>query len=597
MRRLNIASLFSAIEIQEYDIHPDGRNAICSVNTGKNWELATLDLRTGALKRFLAGEQSLMSPTYSPSGRAIAYHVDFEGNENHDVVVVGTDGKKPRKLTDGVEDNYDPDFSPDGRYVAFMSNRDRDIDNLFMVGADGGKIRKLTDEPLPVKQYAWSPDSKLIAYQTGVGDNDNVSIVDVERGKTRKVLAGKNVEFGLAGELGGPAPWSKDGSTLLYLTNENDPEDIGVLELKTMKRKLLVKSKNEKYQPQWSPDGTRLAYLEVEDPNVVAKVMSGKTSTRISPSDGTSRVARWLPDGSGVAFINGASDRPEELCIARSSKPKRISRFQSKPLDRRGLAYPKLIRYESFDGIRIPALLYLPKDRSRRAGIVMPHGGPEMQDTNMWDQLTHMLVDKGFVVIKPNYRGSTGYGRKFLHLHDKDLGGGDFMDTVCAGKHLIDEGHVDKDRLGYWGASYSGFTCMLSLTKVPDMWAAGVSIVGFFDWETEHETERGYLKAYDESKMGDPKKNPEFFRERSPIHFLQNLKAPLLMTASSKDVRCPPTESRAVVKKLEELGKEHEYHEYKDEGHWPRKRKNLIDLYVRSTRFLDEHIAKSTTPE
>jgi dipeptidyl aminopeptidase/acylaminoacyl peptidase len=87
-------------------------------------------------------------------------------------------------------------------------------------------------------------------------------------------------------------------------------------------------------------------------------------------------------------------------------------------------------------------------------------------------------------------------------------------------------------------------------------------------------------------------KNPEFFRERSPIYFLHQLKAPLLMTASARDVRCPPTESRAVVAKLKAMGKKHEYHEYPDEGHWPRKRKNLMDLYMRSTRFLDENMPK-----
>lgn len=590
--RLSIASLFSAIEIQEYDIHPDGRKAICSVNRGRNWELATLDLKTGSLRKFQTGEQSLMSPSYSPAGDAVVYHVDFEGNENHDVVIVRADGRETKKLTDGVEDNYEPRFSPDGGLVAFLSNRDKDIDNLFVVPAGGGEIRKLTNEPLPVRQFAWSPDSRLIAYETGVGDNNYISVVDARKGKARKLLSRKGVEFSLSGNADRPEPWSADGSTLLYVTNENDPVDIGLLDMSTRKTKLLVKSMNEKYAPMWSPDGERLAYLEVEDPNVVVKMKVGRRTVRISPRDGTSRALRWLPDGSGVTFVNGASDRPEELFAAKGPRPRKVSRFQRKPLDRRQLAYPKLVHYESFDGERIAALLYLPKDRSRRAGVVMPHGGPEAQDTNAWDQLTHMLVDKGFVVIKPNYRGSTGYGRRFLHLHDRDLGGGDFMDTVYAGKYLIDSGLVDKERLGYWGASYSGYTCMLALTKVPDMWAAGVSIVGFFDWQTEHATERGYLKAYDESKMGDFSKNPEFFRERSPIYFLENLKAPHLMTASTRDVRCPPTEARAVVQRLKELGKRFEYHEYTDEGHWPRKRKNLIDLYKRSTSFLDRHIPR-----
>jgi dipeptidyl aminopeptidase/acylaminoacyl peptidase len=256
------------------------------------------------------------------------------------------------------------------------------------------------------------------------------------------------------------------------------------------------------------------------------------------------------------------------------------------------LSYPKLVRFKSFDGLKIPALLYLPKNASRKAGVVLPHGGPEMQTVNEWDQLVQMMTDKGYAVIEPNYRGSAGYGRRFLHLHDKDLGGGDVLDTVYAGKYLLERGLAERDKLAYWGASYSGFTCMMALTKHPDMWAAGISIVGFFDWATEIESERGYLQAYDHKKMGDPKKDPEFFRERSPINFLQNIKAPLLMTASSQDVRCPPTESRAVVAKLKSLGKTFEYHEYKDEGHWPRKRKNLKDLYLRSVRFLEKHVPR-----
>jgi dipeptidyl aminopeptidase/acylaminoacyl peptidase len=342
----------------------------------------------------------------------------------------------------------------------------------------------------------------------------------------------------------------------------------------------------------WSSDGRRLAYLEVDDPNILVKVRSGGATRVVSPKDGTSRALHWLPDGKGLAFVNGSAVRPEEVFVVKNRTPKRLTRLMKKPMKTGGMAYPRLVRYKSFDGRKITAMLYIPRDRSRRAGIVLPHGGPEMMDTNLWDQLTIMIVEKGFAVIKPNYRGSTGYGRKFLHLHDKDLGGGDYLDTVYAGKYLLDEGLAEKDRLGYWGASYSGFTCMMALTKHPEMWAAGVSIVGFFDWVTEHENERGYLKAYDESKMGDFSKNPEFFRDRSPIYFLHQLKAPLLMTASARDVRCPPTESRAVVEKLKAMGKKHEYHEYPDEGHWPRKRKNLMDLYMRSTRFLDENMPK-----
>jgi len=592
MKDPDIAALFSATDIQDLDIHPDGRKAVCSVNNGLNWELAILSLTNGGLKKFKSGQQSLMSPTFSPDGKRIAYHMDFEGNENHDIVVVGADGRASKKVTDGVEDNYDPQFSPDGGSIAFLSNRVRDLDSLYVISSNGGKMKRLTDEPLPVRQFAWSPDGTKIVYLTGVGDEDYISIVGLHKPGTKKLLQKRNVEYSLAGDSGGHAPWSPDGKGFLFLSNENDWADIGQLDLSSKKARWLVKSKNDKQQPKWSHDGTQIAYLEANDPNIVLKVKSKGRTRSVSPLDGTSRALHWLPDGSGVVFVNGSHSRPEEVFVARNLVSKRLTKFMKKQLKLDALVRPRLIKYKSFDGQRIAAQLLVPKDRSRKAAIVLPHGGPEMMDTDIWDQLTTLLVDKGFTVIKPNYRGSIGYGRRFLHLHDKDLGGGDYKDTVWAGKYLLDQGYADKDRLGYWGASYSGFTCMLALTKYPKIWAAGVSIVGFFDWATEHETERGYLKAYDESKMGDPKKEPAFFHDRSPINFLQNLQAPILMTASAKDVRCPPTESRAVAKRLKEMGKEYEYHEYPDEGHWPRKRKNLIDLYTRSARFLDEHTPK-----
>lgn len=587
----SISRLFEATEIQEYDLHPDGRRAVCSINTGDNWELASLDLRTGKTRKLLRSGQSLMSPTYSPCGSTIAYHADFEGNEDHDIFTISADGRKRKRLTKDSADNQDPHFSPDGSKVAFISNRDGDIENLFVSDTGGRSVKKISSEELPVRTLAWSPDSSRIAFMTGIGDEDYVSVTDVRKAKSKRVLSKKGAEYGPQGGYGStPSMWSSDGRRLLFTSNENDQSDIGELELAGRKTRWLVRSKNEKHDPQWSPDGCRLAYLEIEDPGVVLKVKSGRTTTVLSPPDGLTRSAQWLPDGRSMMMINGSSVRPEEVFISKGPRPTKVSSFQRRPLPRGWLVEPRVIRYRSFDGRKISAILFEPRDKSRRAGIVMPHGGPEMQSLDSWDQIIQMLLMKGFHVIAPNYRGSSGYGREFLHLHDKDMGGGDLMDTVFAGTYLVDKGAVDEDRLGIWGVSYGGYLTMLSLVKAPDAWAAGVSIVGFFDWETEMATERGFLKAYDQRKMGDPEKDREFFRERSPAHFLDRLSAPLMMTASARDVRCPPTESRAVAEKLKSMGKRFEYHEYPDEGHWPRKRKNLVDLFSRTTKFLDENI-------
>ncbi|HIH01816.1 TPA: S9 family peptidase [Thermoplasmata archaeon] len=589
---MSVSSLFKAIEIQDLSVHPDGRKAIASVNRGRNWELATIDLRAGALAKFLTSDQSLLSPLYSDDGERIAYNADFEGNEDYDVFIIRSDGSaSPKRLTDGVADNSHPTFSPDGALIAFTSNRKRDMENLYVVKTTGGSLKRLTNEELPVRDFEWSPDGARIAYGTGISDDDYISVVDLASGKSRKVLAKRNVEYGITGDHGGRAlQWSRDGRRLMFTSNENDSFDIGELDLRSKKSRWLVRSPNDKYAPRWSPDETMLAYQEVNDPDVVLKVRGGRRARRVSPEDGVTRIPHWLPDGSGMVFANSSSMRPEELFRTTRGSARKITRFMKEPLPSRAFARPRLVRYRSFDGRLISAMLFVSRGGPTGRGVVIPHGGPEMQSVNLWDQIVQMFVIKGFSVILPNYRGSTGYGREFLHLHDGDLGGGDLKDTLHAGTYLVRSGITDEDKLGFWGASYGGFLCMLALTKAPDMWAAGVSVVGFFDWETEFAHERGFLKAYDLKKMGDPVKNRDRYRNHSPIHFLENLRAPLLLTASSRDVRCPPTESRALVEKLRRMGKEHEYHEYTDEGHWPRKRKNLKDLYERSVRFLDRRI-------
>ncbi len=590
--KVDISGLFKATEVQAYSIHPNGAKAVCSVNKGRNYELAIMNLRDGKMRRILSDDQALLSPTYSPCGMMIAYQADFEGNEDYDVFVIDDKGKNPRKVTDSIADNENPEFSPDGRRIAFISTRKDDMENLYMVDSEGGKHTRLTNEELPVRDFAWSPDGRTIAYGTGISDGDYISTVNTLNGKTRRILSKKDVDYGIWGYGAKPMQWSADGSKLLFVSNEYDSNDIGMLDLSTRRQRWLVRSSNDKYSPQWSPDGSRLAYLEVLDPNMVIKVKERGETHTISQKTGVSRSHHWLPDGSGMIYVHGSSMRPEEMFIVRRGRPKRLTRFQSAELPTHAFAQPRRVKYRSFDGRRISAMLFVPKGGPTGRGVVIPHGGPEMQSLNLWDQVVQMFVIKGFSVILPNYRGSTGYGREFLHLHNKDLGGGDLTDVIYGGKYLVRTGFADKDRLGFWGASYGGYLCMLALTKAPEMWAAGVSIVGYFDCVTEFESERGYLKAYDLSKMGGPKDNPELYRDRSPIHFLENLRAPILLTASARDVRCPPTETREVVRRLEKMGKEYEYHEYKDEGHWPRKRKNLKDLYERSVGFLDKRIAK-----
>jgi dipeptidyl aminopeptidase/acylaminoacyl peptidase len=250
-----------------------------------------------------------------------------------------------------------------------------------------------------------------------------------------------------------------------------------------------------------------------------------------------------------------------------------------------------LVRYRSFDGRNIPAWLFEPrKDRSRRAAVVDPHGGPESQIVDEWRPRYQFMAAEGFTILAPNYRGGTGYGRAWRRLSDRDLGGGDIGDIVAGGRWLLGTRRCAPGRLGAVGVSYGGYAVAHVLEQAPDLWAVGVSIVGYFNWLTATTNERGYLRRYDRQKMGHPDTHADLYRKFSPIRYLDRIRAPILFTGGAHDPRCPVTEARAIVERMKNMGKVVEYLEFPDEGHWPRKMSNQIALNERALDWLKRYL-------
>src|SRR5437660_355479 len=454
-------------QLGSFDVSPDGRRLAYSANKGEQWSVFILDIRTKREKPLLRSDQSILQPEFSPDGQWLAVQSDFEGDENFNIYVTPAAGGTARKITDTTWDSASPRWSPDGRRIAFTSNRDGDRDNVFVVEATGGETKQLTNVDDIVTEIAWRPDGKSIAFSAGVGLHDYVGLVNLA-GLTKKVVEFPDSESSIGGDLGTPKPWSPDG--------------------------------------------------------------------------------RELADG-------------------------------------------KLVRYRTFDGRRIPAWLFVPpKKRSRHAALVSPHGGPEAQTVNEWIIKYQFLVAQGFTVLAPNYRGGTGYGRAWRRLSDHDLGGADMQDIIAGGRWLVKEGHCAPDRLGAIGTSYGGYSVAHVLEKAPDLWAVGVSVVGYFNWMTATTNERGYLQRYDRQKMGHPDTDADRFRKYSPIYFLDSIRAPVLFTGGAHDPRCPVTEARAMVEEMQKMGKTVDYLEFPDEGHSPRKMSNQIRLHERAIEWLTRYL-------
>ena len=579
-------------QLGTFDVSPNGRRLAYAANKGEQWSVYLKDLRTGRERTLLRSEQSVLQPEFSPDGEWLVVQSDFEGDENSNIYVTPATGRTARKITNTAWDSGSPRFSPDGRRIAFISNRDGDRDNVFVVDAAGGTAKQLTDVDDIVGEIAWRPNGEHIAFSAGVGLHDYVGLVDLEC-RMEKIVEFPDSESSIGGDLGGPNPWSPNGRELAFVSNVHDHLDIGILDLARGRVRWALRNRWDKARPLWSPDGTRIAFLENHDGNVQLKTASaaGATVRRVSPAMGAANRAVWHPDGRGLFYHHSTFTQPDRLVWSRGSRTRVLVDGLRGSLPTRELADGKLVHYRSFDGREIPAWLFLPpKNRSRRAALVHPHGGPESQTLNEWDVGFQFLIAEGFTVLAPNYRGGTGYGRAWRRLSDRDLGGGDMKDIIRGGRWLIRKGYCASDRLGAIGVSYGGYSVAHVLEQAPDLWAVGVSIVGYFNWMTATTNERGYLQRYDRQKMGHPDTDGDLFRKFSPIYYLDRIRAPVLYTGGAHDPRCPVTEARAMVDETRKMGKIVDYLEFPDEGHWPRKMSNQIRLYERTTEWLKRYL-------
>jgi dipeptidyl aminopeptidase/acylaminoacyl peptidase len=225
--------------------------------------------------------------------------------------------------------------------------------------------------------------------------------------------------------------------------------------------------------------------------------------------------------------------------------------------------------------------------------VLSIHGGPEAQEHPVYNPLYQYLLSRGVAVLATNIRGSTGYGKTYQRLVQRDWGGGDMQDWEHAVKWLHGQKWVDPDRIGVFGGSYGGFAVLTCVTRLPDYWAAAVDIFGPSNLITAAKavppTWRRMMKRF----MGDPEEDAEMLRERSPMTYIENVKAPLLVIQGAKDPRVVKGESDQLVEKLRELGRDVEYVVFEDEGHGFTKRQNEITALKLSAEFLEQRLVTS----
>lgn len=603
-RGMSIEKLYMTRQVGGATWSPDGKSiAFVSNMSGRN-NLWVVPSDGGYPVQLTVSDQRQAAPAWSPDGKWIAYQSDYDGNEQWDVFMVSPKTGKVVNLTQTSEiAETNPVWSPDGRYLAYevkpKTSAATEIDVYDMIMREVKHVTTGTAQDKSNHTPIWSKDGKFIVYtqDQAKGTDSNIFIANVANGKSTLLTPHEGEQLFSANDL------ASDGKHALVTSNAaNGYDNVGVLDVATKKISWVTKDKWEISGGEFSPDGKRLTFTANVEGNqdiYVHDLTTGK-STQLAIAKGVNRPARapkaFSPDGSRLLFIHNGPTAPNDLWTYQliGGKQRQITHSLLAGIRPEDLVEPLLIHYPSRDGkFTISAFLYVPFNMARNgqnAAIVYIHGGPNYQTTNSFDRFIQYAANQGYMVLAPNYRGSTGYGKEFQQADLFDMGGGDLQDVLAGVDWIKQTGHLDPKKIAVMGASYGGYLTMMAVTKAPDVWAAGVPIVPFVNWRTEIQNEDPELQQSDLASMGDPAKNKALYEDRSPINFVDQIKTPLLLLAGGNDPRCPKSEAQQVVDAIKKRGGNAEIKVYENEGHLISRVENQIDAYKRVANFLLAHV-------
>jgi dipeptidyl aminopeptidase/acylaminoacyl peptidase len=603
-KNLSIEKLYMTRQVGGADWSPDGKTIVFVGNLSGRNNLWLVPSEGGWPMQLTVSDQRQTSPAWSPDGKWIAYMSDYDGDEQWDIFFVSPKTGQVLNVTNTREiAEESPSWSPDGRYLAYMVKpKTSSVFEIDVYDTLQREVKHLTTGTAKDRMNVspiWSKDGKFIVYtqEQSKGTDSNVFMVDIASAQSTLLTPHEDERLHSANDV------SPDGKRVLITSNAaNGYHNAGLLDIATKKIRWLTQDKWEVSGGSFSADGRHLTYTANVDGNTdiyLYDVAAAKARALPLPkglNEPTGGASAFSRDGARLLYYHNGPTSPGDLWsyTLADSKSRQVTHALVGGVRSQDMVEPYLVHYPSKDGKwTISAFVYVPYNLPRNGqhpAIVYVHGGPTAQTLNTFNRFVQYMANQGYLVVAPNYRGSTGYGKEFQQANLFDMGGGDLQDVLATADWIKQTGYVDPKKLILMGGSYGGYLTMMGVTKAPEVWAAGVPIVPFVNWFTEIQNEDPVLQQSDLATMGDLVKNKALYQDRSPINFVDNIKAPLYLLAGGNDPRCPKTEAQQVVDAIKKRGGVVEYKVYENEGHGFARVENQIDAYKRVADFLIAHV-------
>jgi dipeptidyl aminopeptidase/acylaminoacyl peptidase len=568
---------------------PDGdRLAFLTEITGvpQVWEVSSEAHGPSWPEQLTFYEERVSSVEYSPIQNRLLFGMDSGGNERTQLFLL--EGGEVTDLTRAPDAiHYSGGFSPDGERVAYTATRRNGTDfDVFAQELDG-EPEAVWEVPGYHTVSDWAPDgSALIVSRHHSNLNNDLYRLNLVNGEAT-LLTPHEGDARFSG-----ARVTPDGRSV-YLATDRDGDFMRLarLDLSTLELTYLTPDDWDVEEVELSRDGRYLqASRNVEGySHLVLFSGEGRRMPDVRVPEGVVGGLEFAPDSGMLVFtLVGPTRNPDVWVLdLPEGEARRVTRSSTAGIPRSSFRQPRPLRYPSFDGREIPALLYEPEGENAPV-IVNVHGGPESQSRPTFAPVTQYLLHRGYAVLFPNVRGSTGYGKAYTHLDDVELRMDSVRDLAHAAHWLRGRGHK---RVAVMGGSYGGFMVLAALTEYPELWSAGVDIVGIANLVTFLENTGSYRRGLREPEYGSLETDRQFLESISPLHKAGNIRAPLMVIHGKNDPRVPVGEAEQIVERVRKNGGTVEYLLYEDEGHGLAKLANRLDAYPKIAAFLDEHLA------
>ena len=597
-KQYRIEQFFAIRAISGLSISPNGKTIAYITNTNGLPNIWTIPIDGGWTSQVTLEENAVKALRYSPNKNEILFQSDINGDENNQIFLVSDKGGETKHLTPEHKGSQIvfTSWNKKGTKILYSSNkRDKKYFDTYILDLKSGKEECIYECNQTHVEVAaeWSSNERYILFLKFYNNsNQDIFIYDTETKNRINITEHQ-------GNMKNMDPQLDKKAQTVYFLSDYEREFTGLAYYKVKSGEIgwsvledwdiinFAFSKSEKY----------LLYSINENGSTKLKLKNlkkNKAKTLKLPK-GNCLSFEFTPDGKKIIIIFDSPQNPNDIYVydIKKEKFKQITYSMIGGIPKSDFVVPKEIKYKSFDGLEISAYMYITKGFKKdgtNPAILWPHGGPEWQEKNLFNKYFQIFANRGYIVIAPNFRGSTGYGKSFQQMIYKDWGGAEFKDVLGAYDYLLNSGFVDKSKIAVVGGSFGGFMTLTCITKAPDLWKCAVDVFGPSNLITFQQSIPEHWKPGVVALVGDPEKDIEMLKERSPINFVNNIKCPLFIVQGKNDPRVTQSESDQIVEKLRSENKEVEYMVLEDEGHGFSKVTNQIKVWEKICTFLDSYM-------